>query len=81
MARLTRSAAKELDSLPLAVQAKADALIARLDSEPALGKKLKGQLDGLRSVHLVRTHRIIYKLDTSGPIVIAVVPRKDAYRR
>lgn len=78
MARLTTRAEKDLADLPAVLQDKARTLIRRLDAEPAIGKKLLGKLEGRRSAHLGRTHRIIY---TTDPIVVlAIPPRKDAYR-
>lgn len=78
MARLTSRAQKDLLSLPEVLQDKARVLIRRLDAEPGLGKKLLGKLEGRRSLYLGRTHRIIYTTDPI--IVIAIPPRKDAYR-
>jgi mRNA-degrading endonuclease RelE of RelBE toxin-antitoxin system len=78
MARLTTRAQKDLADLPEVLQDKARTLMRRLDSEPGLGKKLLGKLEGKRSLYLGRTHRIIY---TTDPItVLAIPPRKDAYR-
>lgn len=78
MSELSHRAEKDLASLPQALQEKAAALIARLDAEPSLGKKLRGPLEGKRSVWLGRSHRIIYRTD---PIfVITISPRRDAYR-
>ncbi|WP_425544087.1 type II toxin-antitoxin system RelE family toxin [Actinocorallia libanotica] len=78
MAQFTKRAERDLSNLPESLQGKARALIARLETEPALGKKLLGPLAGKRSIWLGRSHRIIYTLD---PIVIlTIVPRRDAYR-
>jgi mRNA-degrading endonuclease RelE of RelBE toxin-antitoxin system len=78
MAELSKRAKSDLDDLPDALQAKARALIERLDAEPALGKKLLGKLAGRRSLALARTHRIIYRTD---PIFVIAIPmRRDAYR-
>jgi len=78
MPELSRRAEKDLASLPEALQEKARALIAKLEVEPALGKKLLGPLAGKRSAWLGRSHRIIYRTD---PIfVVAIPPRRDAYR-
>lgn len=79
MARILKSAEESINALPQVLQAKARNLIARLDAEPALGKKLLGQLAGLRSVRLGRTHRIIYRTEPEI-IVMVVAARKDAYR-
>ncbi|WP_420716058.1 type II toxin-antitoxin system RelE family toxin [Mycobacterium sp. 94-17] len=78
MTRRTRRATKDLEQLPDVLLAKAEALIERLQTEPALGKKLKGRLEGKRSLRLGRTHRIIYCIDPL--VVMTIVPRKDAYR-
>jgi len=78
MTRKTKRAVADLEALPKALRDKAEAIIARLQEEPALGKKLLGKLEGKRSVRLGRTHRIIY---TSEPLVVlTVAQRKDAYR-
>ncbi len=78
MDNLSKRAERDLASLPEALQEKARALIARLENEPSLGKKLLGPLAGKRSLWLGRSHRIIY---TTDPIfIIAIPPRRDAYR-
>lgn len=79
MPRLTNRARKDLDELPPAMQERAWAVIHRLDAEPALGSKLLGKLAGKRSTRLGRSHRIIYTLE-EGPLVLTIMPRKDAYR-
>jgi mRNA-degrading endonuclease RelE of RelBE toxin-antitoxin system len=79
MPRVTKRAQRDLDALPPALRAKAEAIIARLDQEPALGKKLLGDLKGLRSARLGRSHRIIYTI-RDEVAVLTVAPRKDAYR-
>ncbi len=80
MVRLTQRARKDLDDLPAPMREKAEALIARLDREPSLGKKLLGKLSGHRSARLGRSYRLIYRLDDEGPVVMTVTPRRDAYR-
>ncbi len=80
MATLSRQAKQDLGGLPDALRKRAEETIARLDSEPALGKKLLGKLQGLRSTKLGRTHRIIYRVVDEGPQVVTIVQRKDAYR-
>lgn len=80
MVELSRRAKKDLDQLPVPLRLKADAVIAELDRNPALGKKLLGKLEGKRSARLSRTHRIIYRVAESGPQVITVLARRDAYR-
>jgi mRNA-degrading endonuclease RelE of RelBE toxin-antitoxin system len=78
--RLTRRAAKDLAELPEPLQEKARELLARLDADPALGKKLLGALKGLRSARLGSSYRVLYKLESSGPVAQAIRPRRDAYR-
>lgn len=81
MAEISRSALKALQALPEQLRHRAIELIERLDSEPALGKKLRGKLAGSRSARLGRSHRIIYYTAKSGAVrVTGVCPRKDAYR-
>jgi len=77
---LSRRAKRDLEALPGPLRDKADDLIGRLDSEPALGKKLLGKLSGLRSARLGRTHRIIYRLGDSGPEIVTISRRRDAYK-
>lgn len=79
MPEKSKRAQRDLDELPEALRTKADALIERLDDEPALGKKLKGKLEGKRSVWLGRTHRIIYVTEPAIR-VLTVIMRRDAYR-
>lgn len=79
MPRYARRANRDLDGLPESLRKKARNLCERLDAEPALGKKLKGPLDGLRSVRLGRSHRVIYSIDAAGVVVMTIVARKDAY--
>jgi mRNA-degrading endonuclease RelE of RelBE toxin-antitoxin system len=77
--RLTKRAQKDLEQLPEALQEKALALIKRLETEPALGKKLLGPLAGVRSLRLGRTHRILYE-DKHQIAVLTIPMRRDAYR-
>ena len=78
MAQLTQRAHRDLLSLTPPLREKALVLLRRLDDEPSLGKKLQGKLAGKRSIHLGRTHRIIYITD---PIRVLAIPnRRDAYR-
>jgi mRNA-degrading endonuclease RelE of RelBE toxin-antitoxin system len=79
MPRITKRAQRDLESLPPPLKAKAEAIIARLDNEPTLGKKLIGDLKGLRSARLGRSHRIIYTV-RDEVAVLTVAPRRDAYR-
>lgn len=80
MPRVSRRAKSDLDRLPEPLRQRAESIIARLDAEPALGKKLLGTLKHLRSVRLGRSHRILYQVDETGIFVVTILPRKDAYR-
>lgn len=80
MPRWTRRAEKDLEDIPVAMRKKVDAVVARLDGEPHLGKKLKGRLSDRRSVPVARSYRIVYSTDEDGPIIHTVSLRKDAYR-
>lgn len=80
MPRLTRSAGKDLQRLPEPLRAKAKEIIRRLDAEPALGKRLRGRLDGKRSARLGRSYRIIYTSMPDETIIIAIKQRKDSYK-
>jgi mRNA-degrading endonuclease RelE of RelBE toxin-antitoxin system len=76
----TRRAEKDVAELPDAMQDKARSLASRLDEEPALGKKLKGKLEGVRSARLGRSHRMLYRIVDDRVVVLTVSPRRDAYR-
>ncbi len=80
MPRLTHRAEKDLAQLPEPLRRKAQAIIARLDEELVLGKKLLADLKGLRSARLGRSHRIIYEVKGDGVTVLTVSLRRDAYR-
>lgn len=80
MPQLTKRAQKDLDALPRPLADKAREIILRLDKEPALGKKLMGQLDGKRSIRLGRSHRMIYQLVDGEVVLLTIAARKDVYR-
>ena len=80
VARLTRRAEKDLADLPPTLAVKATEIIERLDSEPHIGKKLLGPLQGRRSARLGRSHRIIYTASGGEIVVLTITHRRDAYR-
>lgn len=80
MPLLTARARKDLQGLPEPLRSHARALCSRLDAEPSLGKKLQGRLQGVRSAQLGRSHRILYRIEATGVTVLAIHPRRDAYR-
>jgi mRNA-degrading endonuclease RelE of RelBE toxin-antitoxin system len=77
---LTARARKDLEGLAEPLRSHARALCGRLDSEPSLGKKLQGRLQGIRSARLGHSHRILYRVEATGIVVLAIRPRRDAYR-
>jgi hypothetical protein len=77
---LTDRARCDLEALAEPLRSHARALCTCLDAEPSLGKELQGRLQGIRSARLGRSHRILFRLDTSGMTVLAIRPRRDAYR-
>ncbi len=80
MAQLARRAKKDLENLPAPLADKARTIIRRLDTEPHLGKKLVGPLQGKRSAYLGRSHRIIYTASDGHIVVLTISHRRDAYR-
>ena len=80
MAKLTKRAQKDLDALPQALASKAREIILRLDKQPALGKKLMGPLERMRSVRLGRSHRMIYQLVEGDVVLLTIAARNDRYR-
>lgn len=80
MPKLTKTADKQLKSLPKDVQVKAREIISRIDSEPRLSKKLLGPLKGKYRVRLGRAYRIIYSIESDIIVIQSIGPRKDAYR-
>jgi mRNA-degrading endonuclease RelE of RelBE toxin-antitoxin system len=80
MVRFTKRGLADLNELPASLRLKAKSITETFDSQPGAGKKLKGALDGVRSIHLGRTHRILYRVDEKGPIVLTINWRKDVYK-
>ncbi len=78
--QLTKRASKDINQLPEQFSAKAKSLIRQLETDPLMGKKLQGRLEGQRSVRLGRSHRIIYSLHGPSVVVLTIIARKDAYR-
>lgn len=80
MPGFTRRAEKDIDELPEPLRTRAKTLAHSLDQQPALGAKLKGKLEGIRSARLGRSHRLLYRIEGGRVIVLSVSPRRDAYR-
>ena len=68
---LARKAAKDLKSLGTIYQPRVLKVIEELASNPMMGVKLKGQLEGLYKVKIPPI-RVIYKLDVPNKIVLIV---------
>jgi mRNA-degrading endonuclease RelE of RelBE toxin-antitoxin system len=80
VAQLTNRAKKDIDDLPEPMQSKVYNVIENVEADPSLGWKLKGKLEGVRSINVGRSHRILFVRGPSGVIVKAVRPRRDVYR-
>ena len=80
MVKLTRRAEKDLDDLPPTLAERAKEIIERLNSDPHIGKKLLGPLQGRRPARLGRSHRIIYTASGGEIVVLTISHRRDAYR-
>ena len=60
---------------------RADSIIRRLEAEPFIGKPLRGELKGKRSLR-IGNYRIIYVIDEKNRIItlLTIRPRRTAYR-
>ena len=61
---------------------RADSIIRRLEAEPFIGKPLRGELEGKRSLK-IGSYRLIYIIDEKKNKIITLLtirPRKTAYR-
>lgn len=78
---LTKSDAKGVETLPEHMKRACMKVVRKVAAGTARGKKLKGDLDELRSVRLGSSHRLIYR-ETSDQIqIVDVAPRGDIYKR
>ncbi len=77
---ITKTAKKQLDSLPTSVQERVHRVLAQLETDPTLGWQLKGKLYGKRSIGVGRAYRMIFQRDSAHITILAIVHRKDAYR-
>ncbi len=53
--------------------------LREIASEPSLGKKLKGELEGSRT-YRAWPYRIVYEVDDRRVWVVTIGHRKDVYR-
>jgi len=78
-ARLSRRAEKSLQSLDERLKDHLKEAIRELTANPLLGKKLKGEFEGLRSYRLGSV-RIVYRFTKELLNVVYIDHRKDVYR-
>lgn len=76
--RAARSHVADLE--PHVAEAVLDA-VTDLEGEPEVGKRLRGRLEGLRSLR-IGSYRVIYEIRDRGKTVrvVAVLHRERAYR-
>jgi mRNA-degrading endonuclease RelE of RelBE toxin-antitoxin system len=78
---LTRTFQKRFHRLPKDIQPKVEAALLRVYSDPLVGKKLLGDLEGEFSMR-VGAYRIIYSLDKDKNVWAETVRhRKEVYSR
>ncbi len=78
---LTRTFQKSFLRLPKNSQPKVEAALRRIHSDPFVGKKLLGDLDGEFSFR-VGIYRIIYYIDRDNNIWVETVRhRKEVYKK
>lgn len=77
--KLSRRAEKALDSLDARFRDHIKEAVRELSGNPLLGKKLKGEFEGLRS-HRLGAFRIVYRFTEELLEVVYVEHRKDVYR-
>jgi mRNA-degrading endonuclease RelE of RelBE toxin-antitoxin system len=78
---LTQTFQKNFLRLPRDVQPKVEAALRKVYSDPSIGKKLLGDLEGEFSLR-VGAYRIIYFMDKQNDIWVETVRhRKEVYRR
>lgn len=78
-ARFSERAAKEIRRLDSRWKERVAAAVEDLAVDPLLGKKLKGEFEGLRSFRLGR-YRIVYRFSKEYLEIADFSHRKDAYR-
>ena len=77
--RLSNRAEKALESIDVRFKERLKEAIRELSRNPLLGKKLKGELAGLRS-YRVGSFRIVYRFNKELLEVVYIDDRKDVYR-
>lgn len=79
---IKRSAARELQRVPLSDRTRVPLAIDRLAHSPMAGSPLKGGLKGIRRLR-VGDYRVLYEVKETALVVLVVrvAHRRDAYRR
>ncbi len=77
--RISRRAEKSLEALDPRFREQLKAALRELSRNPLLGRKLKGELAGLRSYRL-GAFRIVYRPTKDSVEVAYIDHRKDVYR-
>lgn len=79
--RLSSSAEKQFLKLQKNIKSKVGKALLKLEADPFIGKKLKGELAGQYSLK-VWPYRIIYQFDPDKKIVyvISIIHRQGAYK-
>jgi mRNA interferase RelE/StbE len=77
--RLSRRAEKALEAVEAHYKDHFKEAIRELPDNPLLGKKLKGEFEGLRSYRVAR-FRIVYRFTKDQSEVVFIDDRKDVYR-
>jgi mRNA interferase RelE/StbE len=77
--KLSRRAEKAIEAIEARFLEHIKEAIRELSLNPLLGKKLKGEFEGLRS-YRVGSFRIVYRVTSDVLEVVYVDHRKDVYR-
>ncbi|MCD6126696.1 MAG: type II toxin-antitoxin system RelE/ParE family toxin [Thaumarchaeota archaeon] len=79
--QVTRRFEKDFKKLDREIRKRADSIIRRLEIEPFIGKPLRGELEGKRSLR-IGDYRLIYIIDEKNRTItlLTIRPRKTAYR-
>lgn len=79
---IKRSAARELQRVPLSDRRRVTQAIDRLADGPTAGSPLKGGLKGIRRLR-VGDYRVLYEVKETAllVLVVRVAHRRNAYRR
>ncbi|RLF99107.1 MAG: type II toxin-antitoxin system mRNA interferase toxin, RelE/StbE family [Candidatus Wolframiiraptor sp.] len=79
--QVARRFEKDFRTLDWEMKRRADSIIRRLEAEPFIGKPLRGELKGKRSLR-IGNYRIIYVIDEKNRIItlLTIRPRRTAYR-